>query len=273
MALLSMITPNWLIRMSKGLSSTKDSRREHYCAQINDLRALLWMLHDHNTRYVRCPQSPQASTAREEIRVFCGELLKGCHHSQRPLFRVLQSRMEQVLSSLPNQSKPGWYAIHHRASDHLIYIIDEVTRSYLSENTLDASYDEYQAFWQTWIDTKEAQLRFEQAVMRLMEGKTAAWQSVNLQSRILQKRMHQVSLMSSGEATLAFDRVDNRFDSVIRAVEEEIPASSLLKISQDLSVILLHLFDRELILRTTETQPALSTSQPEAAKALPMKTG
>ncbi|NGN97752.1 hypothetical protein G5S52_08745 [Grimontia sp. S25] len=271
MALLSIITPNWLVRMTKGLSSSQKSRRDHYRSQISDLRSLLWMLHDHNTRYIRCPQSPQASKARKEIEEFCEQLLVECSNPQRPLFRVLKSRMEQVLSSLPNQSKAGWYAIHHRASDHLIYIIDEVTRSYLAEGTLDATYEEYQAFWQTWIDTKEAQLRYEQAVMRLMEGKTAAWQSVNLQSRILQKRMHQLSLMSSGDATLAFDRVDNRFDSVIRSTEEEIPASSLIKISQDLSVILLHLFDRELIVRTADNESVAATS--EDIKALPLKTG
>lgn len=267
MALLSTITPNWLALIFKGLTRTKDARREHYRTQITDLRALLWMLHEHNTRYVQCPQSPQASKAREEIDTFCSELLKSCNHPQRPLFRVLKSRMEQVLASLPTQSKPGWYAIHHRASDHLIYMIDEVTRSYLAEGPQDGSYDEYQAFWQIWIDTKEAQLRFEQAALRLMEGKTAAWQSVHLHSRILQKRMHQLTLMSSEDATLAFDRVDNRFDSVIQATEGVIPASSLLKISQDLSMILLHLFDRELILRTAKTTPV----QPETLQALPLK--
>ncbi|WP_407332680.1 hypothetical protein [Enterovibrio sp. 27052020O] len=252
MSLLRAITPTWLVQLGKSVSSTKETRRQHYRSQISSLRSLLWMLHEHNTRYVRCPQSPQASKARDEILEFCEELQTSCNNPQRPLFRVLSARMEQAISSLPNQSKAGWYAIHHRTSDHLIYIIDEIARSYIAESKHDAMYEEYQAFWQTWIDTKESQLRFEQATMRLMEGKTASWQSVSLQSRILQKRLYQLSLISSAEASLAFDRVESRFDSVIRSEEGDVPVSSLIKISQDLSVILLHLFDRELTIRTDD---------------------
>ncbi|KXF82153.1 hypothetical protein [Enterovibrio coralii] len=252
MSLLTALTPNWLIQATKGLSSTRQSRQEQYKSQMRSLRTLLWMLHDHNVRYARCPQAPQASKARDEISAFCEDMQKECTSAQRPLFRVLGSRMDQALAALPTQSKPAWIAIHHRTSDHLIYIIDEITRSYISETGEDTLYEEYQAFWQTWIDTKEAQLRFEQAVTRLMDGKTAAWQSVNLQSRILQKRMHQLSLICNADVSLAFDRVDHRFDSVINATEGEIPASSLAKISQDLSVILLHLFDGELMALTTE---------------------
>ncbi|MBV7297622.1 hypothetical protein [Enterovibrio paralichthyis] len=270
MALLTTITPNWLLRLASGMSSTRESRCAQYRNQISNMRELLWMLHDHNTRYIRCPQSPQASKARDEIRDFCESMLKHCSNAQRPLFRVLSSRMEEVLQSLPNQSRAGWFSLHHRTSDHLIYIIDEVTRSYISELNQDTMYEEYQAFWQTWIDTKEAQLRFEQAAMRLMDGKVAAWQSVSLQSRILQKRMYQLSLMASSDASLAFERVEQRFDSVIRADEESIPASSLIKISQDLSVILLHLFDRELELKTQADKVIDAHAAP---KALPASIG
>ncbi|MDD1781237.1 hypothetical protein LRP49_08460 [Enterovibrio sp. ZSDZ35] len=267
MSLLTVLTPNWLIQATKGLSSTRQSRQEQYKSQMRSLRTLLWMLHDHNVRYSRCPQSPQATKAREEISAFCEEMQQQCTSAQGPLFRVLGSRMDQALAALPTQSKAAWFAIHHRTSDHLIYIIDEITRSYISETGEDTLYEEYQAFWQTWIDTKEAQLRFEQAVMRLVDGKTAAWQSVKLQSCILQKRMNQLSLICNADVSLAFDRVDHRFDSVIQSVDGDIPPSSLTKISQDLSVILLHLFDGELAVLTTENHTAI-IKQPQKVVAI-----
>ncbi|MDD1794913.1 hypothetical protein L4D06_10195 [Enterovibrio makurazakiensis] len=269
MSLLRAITPTWLIQLGKSMSSTKETRREQYRSQINSLRSLLWMVHEHNTRYVRCPQSPQASKARDDIREYCEEMQTSCSNPQRPLFRVLNARMEQALSALPNQTKPSWYAIHHRTSDHLIYIIDEIARSYLAESKHDAMYEEYQAFWQTWIDTKESQLRFEQATMRLIEGKMASWQSVSLQSRILQKRMHQLSLISSSEVSLAFDRIDNQFDSIVQSKEGDVPASSLVKISQDLSVVLLHLFDQELTIRTNDALMEKNHKAKTTVHALP----
>ncbi|WP_283130337.1 hypothetical protein [Enterovibrio norvegicus] len=253
MTMLTSITPNWFRQFAKSFTRSRDLRQEHYRSQISSLRTLLWMLHEHNSRFVLAPQSPKASEARSDIYKHCLKMQRECAAPQRPLFRVLNSRMEDALAALPNQSKAAWYAIHVRASDHLVYIIDEVTRAYFSENMADTSYEEYQAFWQIWIDTKEAQLRFEQATMRFSEGKTAAWQSVNLQSRILQKRMHQLSLMTSSEASMAFERIDSRFDSIIHAEDGQIPAESLTKISTDLSVVLLHLFDQELSIRTAAT--------------------
>ncbi|RXJ73630.1 hypothetical protein CS022_07705 [Veronia nyctiphanis] len=240
----------WLKRSVSNLlkSLNAPDKQKVQQKQLLRLRQLLINLHELS----QLPQegnNAQHRLAYKSMLKICNKLIRDCHKRQLLMFRVLRGRIHTTLNELEDKSCDKWLGASRKLNEQLVYIIDEVIHPYLLGEYRETDYFDYTLFWQCWMDCKETQFRLERAILRYEHKAVASCQSVNLQSKVLLKRIFQLHDAALIKDKRKLDSIANRLTALTELTGEQTKSKMMMltEASEELETHMFKMFDANLL--------------------------
>ncbi|CAE6949798.1 hypothetical protein ACOMICROBIO_GDFFDHBD_03565 [Vibrio sp. B1REV9] len=97
----------------------------------------------------------EIATINQELRGMLHQLIETSRFENKPMYRVLQIKVEKLLKQWQEHSLARNQLEHGRLIRHTLFLMDEVTIAWLAVIQREDLYNEYQMNWQTVIDNLE----------------------------------------------------------------------------------------------------------------------
>ncbi|WP_038869422.1 hypothetical protein [Vibrio jasicida] len=169
-------------------------------------------------------------------------LLDTSHFENKPMYRVLQIKIDKLMEQWEDNSVARNQMEHGRLIRHCLFLMDEVTIAWLAIAQRDELNDEYHMNWQTVIDSLETltQLRIS---IQDMEDRGGPERMRNYAS-VMIRRLNQLAVISplslaSPTSVSSIQALNEYIDGDINTLKVE----KLYDITSDLSLTIFNTYD------------------------------
>ncbi len=168
---------------------------------ICELRNLIELLREHralsHTHLCICDIPPhQIKELKNRILDTINALLIQADMEKKPMLRLLRKQVRLLLAHWPEMSPNRNQMSHGKSIRVCLYIIDELTLSWLIESEKIELSERYSSQWNHIIDSLDALTRFQIAYSEYQDDNPDALDRVELRARLLQRKLSQLGLIA-----------------------------------------------------------------------------
>ncbi|GAM57860.1 hypothetical protein JCM19231_4125 [Vibrio ishigakensis] len=222
---------------------------------ICELRNLIELLREHrtlaHTHLCVCDIPPsQCNELKHRIVDTISALLSNAEMSKRPMLRLLRKQVRILLGNWPEMTPSRSQMSHSKSIRVCLYLIDEMTLSWLIESEKYDLSERYSAQWNHIIDSLDALTRFQIAFADYLDDNPKALDRVTLKARLLQRKLNQLGLIapltvsapSSATAMRWLDEVVDSNGGLQRLTQQEV-----MNECEALSLVIFRVYDHMLL--------------------------
>lgn len=172
-------------------------------------------------------------------------LLNQAEKAHKPMYRILMKRLSVLIDEWPRYSIQRNQAVHGKTIRHVMYLIDDtVTQSLLTADK-EQLFKRYQSVWPITLNAIDSLSRFRNTINHYTPGNIAIKREVTLHTKILRRRLNQMTLSSSEPVPpIIIESLFEQFDSIdLNNPDSAETKSQLYEFSLLLSDTLFNLFD------------------------------
>lgn len=121
-------------------------------------------------------------------------LLSQAEHAHRPMYRVLQQRVSNMLNEWPQYNLQRNQAVHGKMIRHVLYLIDDTITQSLLNTDKAAQFQHYQTIWPIVLNAIDNLSRYRYAIEKYQIGMPATARELQVHVDIFHRRLEQISM-------------------------------------------------------------------------------
>lgn len=221
-----------------------------------ELRQLLNLTHQHRREtHLSLLQdedrSPEIESLQKQITSRSSTLLSTTHLDNKPMYRIFQAKLEELMNEWPTYSLSRNQMTHGKTLRHGMFLIDEVVLDWLLTSNKEMLCDEYHQQWQMVIDSLDSLTQLRICIEDL--ASEAGQQRFLMYADIVYKKVNQLSFISAlpistPECSLALQTLHR----CLQEKEIDIEALELYQLMHSLSMAIANEYDL-ILSRLTKT--------------------
>ncbi|MGO1297760.1 MAG: hypothetical protein ACTMIA_10680 [Vibrio sp.] len=165
-----------------------------------ELRQILHLTHQHRrVTHLALLHAEDYTTEiekfQQELSVHSNHLISTVHLDNKPMYRIFQTKLADVMQNWPTYSPSRNQVIHGKTLRHGMFLIDEVVLDWLLTSNKEFLCDEYHQQWQMVVDSLDALTQLHICIADL--DSKAGQQRFILYADIVYKKVNQLSFISA----------------------------------------------------------------------------
>ncbi|PFG55800.1 hypothetical protein ATG66_2118 [Vibrio sp. ES.051] len=172
-------------------------------------------------------------------------LVETSRFENKPMYRVLQIKVGKLLEKWQGSSVARNQMEHGRLIRHCLFLMDETTIAWLTEEQRDELHDEYHMNWQYIIDSLETLTQLRICIQDLSEqGGRARFKHY---ASVMTRKLNQLAMIAPlNIASPVAMRAIQVLDDYVNEKNANITEAELYRITSDLSLTIFNTYDHVL---------------------------
>ncbi len=231
-------------------SQKREAGLSHKYQLLVALRALVHLCRQHRTathfslQYEEDRRS-QIASLQHAMDEKSEQLIDIAPFDKKNLYRVLQTKLQGLISHWPELSVARNQMLHGKIIRHCLFLMDEVTMSWLSETENEELRDDYHHNWHIVVDSLEALTQLRMNIPYMLE--TDGSERIRHYSEVLLRKLNQMALISPlSIASPASTKAITRLSEYIDSDKMQLSSQELYTITADISLTIFHVYDQVL---------------------------
>jgi hypothetical protein len=229
------------------LSQKRENRYMQKYQILSTLREVVHLTRQHRSAahlslLYKQPHSSEIKHIQEEVLLRCQMLIDLTVIENKPLYRILLNQYTFLFNNWQENSVAKSQFHHGKLIRHTLYLIDEVTVSWLAESERDELSDEYHGHWQIVIESLEALTQLRISIQDIQDEQGLTRFRHNAERMV--RRLNQLALISPlSIASPAGMEITRALEAYAESAESRPIKSELYELTSQISAAIFTSYD------------------------------
>jgi len=228
-------------------SQKRKTRFQQKYELVSNLRNLISLCRQHRSTthcvlYRGDSNNQKIEQIETNILTICEELINKAHFDNRPIYRILQSKLKKLIDDWENTEISQNQMAHGRSIRHCLFLIDDIILSWLVESQQIELGDKYNVNWQQILDSLDALTQLRIAIQDTSTKNKLA--RLQLYANCMNRRLNQLAILNPlAVSSPTCSLVCQQLEEISTSDELHFTREQLYDISTEASLVIFNSYD------------------------------